>query len=405
MTKHSKDFYHLLYSQLFANTGDILTIVGLIAVVYNMTSQTTAASLIPIIFTIGIFVSSFISNYIYQYLTQKKVLSIFQFLKLVSLACIAILLMIEMTPAFIFILLFFNALFDGFTNPIKNSMIPFIENKDAITSANALMNMMSSIVQLSTWALGGVLMSLIGAKYLFLFALILEIVSYYFILRLSERHVYKTDKETIFNSFKTVIHDNYRNKLSLYLNISIIFESFATTIWIAAIILTYTRTYLHVPDYWFGLINAFFFSGTIIAGLWINYKDRFFTQINYPIIIYVPVLLAFINLSFILHHSIIIVLLFSLLMGIFEDMRYISLNSVVQRYTPKEILPSTYILNNLFSSIFFAIGTFVISMIVDYYGIIWAYIICFSMYILTFILGLFFRKYFKIEKQKQTSYN
>ncbi len=59
MTKHSKDFYHLLYSQLFANTGDILTIVGLIAVVYNMTSQTTAASLIPIIFTIGIFVSSF----------------------------------------------------------------------------------------------------------------------------------------------------------------------------------------------------------------------------------------------------------------------------------------------------------------------------------------------------------
>ena len=53
-------------------------------------------------------------------------------------------------------------------------MIPFIENKDAITSANALMNMMSSVVQLSTWALGGILMSLIGAKYLFLFALVLE---------------------------------------------------------------------------------------------------------------------------------------------------------------------------------------------------------------------------------------
>ena len=46
----------------------------------------------------------------------------------------------------------------------------------------------------------------------------------------------------------------------------------------SAIILTYTRTYLHVPDYWFGLINALFFSGTIIAGLWINHKDRFFTN-------------------------------------------------------------------------------------------------------------------------------
>ena len=83
--------------------------------------------------------------------------------------------MFERSPIFIFILLFINALFDGFTNPIKNAMIPFIEKKEYITSANALMNMMSSMVQLSTWALGGFLMSLIGAKYLFLFALVLEI--------------------------------------------------------------------------------------------------------------------------------------------------------------------------------------------------------------------------------------
>ena len=69
----------------------------------------------------------------------------------------------------------------------------------------------------------------------------------------------------------------------------------------------------------------------------------------------------------------------------------------------KSLYAPTYLLAKFYGEFFF--GTFVISMIVDYYGIIWAYIICFSMYILTFILGLFFRKYFKIEKQKQTSYN
>lgn len=42
MRKHSKDYFHLFYSQLFANTGDILTIVGLIAIVFNITSKTTA---------------------------------------------------------------------------------------------------------------------------------------------------------------------------------------------------------------------------------------------------------------------------------------------------------------------------------------------------------------------------
>ena len=391
MKKHSKDYFHLFYSQLFANTGDVLTVVGLISVVYSITSKTTAASMIPIIFTSGLFVSSFISNYIYQYFTQKQVLWIFQGLKLVSLSIIASLLMFERSPIFIFILLFINALFDGFTNPIKNAMIPFIEKKEYITSANALMNMMSSMVQLSTWALGGFLMSLIGAKYLFLFALVLEILSYFFIIQLSERHIYNNEKENILNSFKTVLRHNYSNKLSLYLNLSIIFESVATSIWVAAIILTYTRTFLHVDDFWFGLINAAFFSGTIIAGLWMNDKDQFFTKISYPIIIYIPLILALINASFILHKSVLLALLISLLMGIFEDSRYISLNSVVQREVPKEALTSTYILNNLLSSIFFSLGTLGISLVVDNQGVMWAYVISSVAYVLTFVLGLYFK--------------
>lgn len=391
MKKHSKDYFHLFYSQLFANTGDVLIVVGLISVVYSITSKTTAASMIPIIFTSGLFVSSFISNYIYQYFTQKQVLWIFQGLKLVSLSIIASLLIFEESPIFIFILLFINALFDGFTNPIKNAMIPFIEKKEYITSANALMNMMSSIVQLSTWTLGGFLMSLIGAKYLFLFALVLEILSYFFIIQLSERHIYNNEKENILNSFKTVLRHNYFNKLSLYLNLSTIFESVATSIWVAAIILTYTRTFLHVNDFWFGLINAAFFSGTIIAGLWINGKDQFFTKISYPVIIYIPLILAFINVSFILHQSVLLALLISLLMGIFEDSRYISLNSVVQREVPKEILTSTYILNNLLSSVFFSLGTLGISLVVDNQGVMWAYVISGVAYVLTFILGLYFK--------------
>lgn len=391
MKKHSKDYFHLFYSQLFANTGDVLIVVGLISVVYSITSKTTAASMIPIIFTSGLFVSSFISNYIYQYFTQKQVLWIFQGLKLVSLSIIASLLIFEESPIFIFILLFINALFDGFTNPIKNAMIPFIEKKEYITSANALMNMMSSIVQLSTWTLGGFLMSLIGAKYLFLFALVLEILSYFFIIQLSERHIYNNEKENILNSFKTVLRHNYSNKLSLYLNLSTIFESVATSIWVAAIILTYTRTFLHVDDFWFGLINAAFFSGTIIAGLWINGKDQFFTKISYPVIIYIPLILAFINVSFILHQSVLLALLISLLMGIFEDSRYISLNSVVQREVPKEILTSTYILNNLLSSVFFSLGTLGISLVVDNQGVMWAYVISGVAYVLTFILGLYFK--------------
>ena len=84
-------------------------------------------------------------------------------------------------------------------------------------------------------------------------------------------------------------------------------------------------------------------------------------------------------------------LLISLLMGIFEDSRYISLNSVVQREVPKEILTSTYILNNLLSSVFFSLGTLGISLVVDNQGVMWAYVISSVAYVLTFVLGLYFK--------------
>ena len=53
-----------------------------------------------------------------------------------------------------------------------------------------------------------------------------------------------------------------------------------------------------------------------------------------------------------------IALLFSLFMGIFEDMRYISLNSMIQVTHQKEILTSTYILNNLFNKDFLRFRNF-----------------------------------------------
>lgn len=57
MKQHSKNFKNLFYSQFFANTGDILYIVGLISYVYTVTKSATSSALIPVIITIGIFIN------------------------------------------------------------------------------------------------------------------------------------------------------------------------------------------------------------------------------------------------------------------------------------------------------------------------------------------------------------
>lgn len=74
-----------------------------------------------------------------------------------------------------------NSLFDDFTNPIKNSMIPLLEDDTNITIANAKMNTMSNIVQVGSWSLGGILLSLIGNINLVILTIFCYIISVIFI--------------------------------------------------------------------------------------------------------------------------------------------------------------------------------------------------------------------------------
>ncbi|RIM67004.1 MFS transporter, partial [Staphylococcus arlettae] len=162
MKGHSKNFKNLFYSQLFANTGDILYIVGLISYIYMVTQSATSSALIPVIITIGIFISGFISPYIYQFVTKKNVLIIFQSSKTIIMLLIVLLILNSNQILSIYILIFLNSFFDGFTNPVKNSMIPLIEKENMIAPSNAKMNTMNNTIQVGGWAIGGILLAYIG---------------------------------------------------------------------------------------------------------------------------------------------------------------------------------------------------------------------------------------------------
>ena len=178
MKVHSKNFRNLFYSQLFANIGDILYIVGLISYIYTITRSATSSALVPIIITIGMFISGFISPYIYQFLTKKNVLVIFQFSKIIIMLVIILTILHSNQILLIYILIFLNSFFDGFTNPVKNSMIPLIEKETMIAPSNAKMNTMNNTIQVGGWAIGGILLASIGYINIIFFTIFLCILSF-----------------------------------------------------------------------------------------------------------------------------------------------------------------------------------------------------------------------------------
>lgn len=392
MKVHSKNFRNLFYSQLFANIGDILYIVGLISYIYTITRSATSSALVPIIITIGMFISGFISPYIYQFLTKKNVLVIFQFSKIIIMLVIILTILHSNKILLIYILIFLNSFFDGFTNPVKNSMIPLIEKETMIAPSNAKMNTMNNTIQVGGWAIGGILLASIGYINIIFFTIFLYILSFIFILKLSEINELKEEKKSMIASFNSMLKKNISNKLSLFFNISTFIESFAHSVWIAAILLVYIQSFLNLNVIWFGFINSLFFGGMIFSGILVNFKYDIFQKKSSFIIISLPIIISILNASFAMHKLIIIALICSFLYGFFDETRTIILNSKLQNDLSSEDITQTYILSNMVYSFSFALSTLIISYIVDHSSVIYAFIIGGLSYLFVWILGMFFKK-------------
>ncbi|MCD8841088.1 MFS transporter [Staphylococcus arlettae] len=392
MKGHSKNFKNLFYSQLFANTGDILYIVGLISYIYMVTQSATSSALIPVIITIGIFISGFISPYIYQFVTKKNVLIIFQSSKTIIMLLIVLLILNSNQILSIYILIFLNSFFDGFTNPVKNSMIPLIEKENMIAPSNAKMNTMNNTIQVGGWAIGGILLAYIGYMNVIIFTICLYIISVIFILKLTKIKEIEEERNSMLNSFKKMIKINISNKLSLFFNLSTFIESFAHSVWIAAILLVYIQSFLNLNVVWFGFINSLFFSGMIISGILVNFKYDIFERKSSFIIIFLPIIISLLNASFSMHKFIIIALICSFLYGLLDETRTIILNSKLQKDLKSENITQTYIFNNMVYSFSFSLSTLIISYIIDHSSVIYAFIIAGLSYLLVCLLGISFKK-------------
>ncbi|AVQ33802.1 MFS transporter [Staphylococcus muscae] len=392
MYRLSNNFKHLYYSQLFANTGDIIYIVALIAYVYHLTGEARYSALIPICVTTFLFLSGLVANYWYIKFNELQVMRFSQMLKTFMMINVLCVISLNISIIVLFLCICINSFLDGLINPVKNAMIPMIEDKSNIVLANSKINVMNNTIQVVSWALGGILIASIGYQHVVLITIVTYALSVYFIFKIKINTIPDRVSNSLFQSFSEMIRFNRKNIHSIYLNTTTMVESFAHSAWISAILLVFVKEFLQRETYIFGMINSVFFAGIIFAGLIVSKYSRTIEEKTKIILIFGAIICAVLNMLFGMNKWIVIVLLISFAYGFFDQLRAITMHSTIQVNLEEVHIVKVYTLNNMVYSVGFCIGTLCISHIADEINVTTVYFVAGFAYLLSALVSLVYTK-------------
>lgn len=159
MTK-KYSFRCLWIGQSLANCGDVFYIVGLMTVVYAVTKSAIFMTVIPFLTTFIRFISGIFAPLILNKLGLKGSLVRSQIGKSFFLLFMALTLTFHLFGPNFLIMFFFVAcisFLDGWASPARNAMVPMLIDQDGLVKANGFLSILDQTINLSGWALGGML--------------------------------------------------------------------------------------------------------------------------------------------------------------------------------------------------------------------------------------------------------
>src|SRR5699024_4970489 len=147
------------------------------------------------------------------------------------------------------------------------------------------------------------------------------------------------------------------------------FETIAGTVWIAAILYVFVSDALNVAETWWGFINGAFFLGLILGSFYcIRYSA--FIEKRLGVIMFGGSLAGFfVTIWFSLNSIPVIALMLSLCVGLFEQIKNIPQQTVIQTSVPKEKLSTVYTSLGAIGTGIFGLGSLVMGILADLLGI------------------------------------
>lgn len=334
--KLNKNFTLLLLGHSFANMGDVLYIVSVISVIFNLTDSATVSSFVPFTITSSMFVSSMLTPLLVGKVNLKWLMAWSQIGKTILLVILG-LMIVGITASnyyLIFLIIGLIAILDGCANPIRQTLIPYYVNPIDLIKANGIAETVTQIIQAVMWFVGSLFLIVLSPQQLiWLVGCLFVISSVLLSLLETVSHTSSEQKgklEQLKEGWKTLLITPVLKRIALIDTL----ETIAGTVWIAAILYVFVNDALHVDEKWWGFINGAFFLGLIIGSIFcIKYSS--FVEKNLGTFIFVGSFTCFlVTIFFSLNSNPLMALCLSLFMGLLGKS-----NTFLNKRSYKLVLP------------------------------------------------------------------
>lgn len=405
----NNSFRFLWIGQTFANCGDVFYLVGLLSILYSVSNSIAITAAVPFTVTISRFLGGLTAPLIIDKYSYKKILVYSQLIKTFFLLILALLLnlFIEDFTSVLFVFPFISiiAFFDGWATPVRNSMVPQLVPEEKIVRTNGFLAVVDQIVQLGSWPVGSIIVSIASGNLLLIFTVILFSISTIMmslIVFIQENNTKEKLKKTKWSSLQEGWRTIWRTPSLRMVAVVDFFDSIANVVWIAAILLVYVQEVLNKGESWWGYINSAYFAGLLLGGIICMRLEKYikkyirFTIFGGSIIVGI---LTFLFGSTTLGWS---ALLISILVGIGSEIKMIGQITIIQNHTEKQLLPKVFSARDVILTGMFGISSLVYGVLAEYYGISILFVLSSGILICTGIFSFIMRNSLRFHEPEKS---
>lgn len=369
--KLNRNFNLLLAGQSLANMGDVLYIVSIIYVIFELTGSATAAAFVPFVVTSSMFASNTLTPLLMEHFNLKWLLAGSQTGKMALLFVLALVFpqLTLSNYAWLFLIISLIALLDGCANPATQSLIPhYVKNEDLL-KANGITETVTQLIQTAMWFIGSSLLIWLSANDLIWLTAGLFFASSLLLIWLESVDFTPSPQQgrwrQISKGWQTVAETPVLKRIA-WMDM---LETVAGSVWIAAILYVFVSDALVADEKWWGFINGAFFLGLIGGSLLcLRFTDWLEQKLSQSI--FMGALLSSVaTISFGLNSLPMLALVFSFLVGIFSQLKNIPQQTVVQTSVPKDRLPTVFTTLGAIGTGTFGLASLLMGVLADAFGI------------------------------------
>ncbi|MGE1166578.1 MFS transporter [Peribacillus simplex] len=300
----------------------------------------------------------------------------------------------------VYIIIFFITFLDSFANPASSALIPQLVLEENLLKANSLMSSIHQFIQMGGWAAGGILAAFLHSNGLLMLTSTLYVLSTFLLAfvkvkekkqseELEELSVKESKMTSMFEGWRLIAED----KRLRVLHLTLFFGSIASPVWVSSILYPFIDKRLSVGTEWWGYINTSLLLGLFLAGI-LAYRQSEFINKNIQIVLLLGGFMVFLmTLLFGVNVNPILSLLLIGLYGLFEELRMISIHTIIQSLVREKLLAKIYAVQSSLIMATFGISTLIMGILGQRYSIVVVFIVASISLCFSFIILITSRKY------------